>query len=370
MVLVGALTQPAPFCPNASGNGVVTFALDPNTGCLKRLHHYRDVLNPSYLAWARGESRLYAAEADTEGPGRILALDFKPDGSLSLASSQPLSGKVACHVSVLPRNSGICVSSYSNSCVDVFEVRDGTMIGPAQTLRYQGSGPNAARQAASHAHQALVDPAERRLYVCDLGADSIWIHELGDTLTIKRPSSVKVPTGYGPRHMVFHPNLPCAYLICELNGRVLTYAWNSTSGDLTLVRDLPGLPATWNGVPAGAAICVHPCGRALYASQRHHNSLAVYRLDADGMPTLVQHLSSGGNEPRDFDFHPAGQWMIVANQSSNGLSVYELDPASGMPSGRPPQDVFEESPARVVCTDRQVKAGRPQPGLAANWTCS
>ena len=76
----------------------MTFALDPKTGCLQRFHHYDDVLNPSYLAWARGESRLYAAEADFESPGRILSLDFESDGSLSLSGSQPLSGSVACHV--------------------------------------------------------------------------------------------------------------------------------------------------------------------------------------------------------------------------------------------------------------------------------
>lgn len=357
MVLVGALNQPAPFCPNASGNGVVTFALDANTGGLKRLHDYQDVLNPSYLAWARGETRLYAAETDTEGPGRILALDFGPDGRLSLTTAQPLSGKVACHVCVLPRNSGVCVSSYSNSCVDLFEVRDENILAHAQTFRYRGSGPAISRQEASHAHQALVEPAERRLYVCDLGADSIWVHELSDTLTLNQIGSVKVPAGYGPRHIVFHPSLSCAYLLCELNGRVLTYAWDSKSGDLKLVEDLPGLPADWTGVPAGAAIFVHPCGRSLYASQRNHNSLAIYRLDADGVPTLVQHLPSGGHEPRDFDFDPTGRWLIVANQSSNKLSVHELDPATGFPSGRPAQDVFEGSPACVVCTDRRVMVG-------------
>jgi 6-phosphogluconolactonase len=354
MVLVGTLTKSAPFCANASGSGVVTFGLDSKTGCLERFHHYRDVLNPSYLAWARGQSRLYAAEADFEGPGRILALDFEADGSLSLADSQPLSGNVACHVCMLPRNSGICVSSYVNSCVDLFEIRDGKMIAPSHTLRFRGSGPNTARQDASHAHQAIVDPAGHRLYVCDLGADSIWIHELGDTVTTNKPGSVKLPAGYGPRHMVFHPDLSFAYLICEVNGHVLTLAWDSKTGDMNLIRDLPGLPAAWDGVPAGAAICVHPSGRTLYASQRNHNSIAIYRLDPEGMPMLIQNLSSGGNEPRDFDLDPTGRWMIVANQLSNSLSVHELDPATGMPAGLAPRHVFEESPASVVCTDRQA----------------
>ena len=140
----------------------------------------------------------------------------------------------------------------------------------------------------------------------------------------------------------------------------LTFAWDSETGNLDLIRDLPGLPATWDGVPAGAAICVHPSGRTLYASQRNHNSLAIYRLDPYGMPTLVQNLSCGGIEPRDFDFDPTGQWMIVANQLSNNLSVHELDPATGMPSGLAPRHVFEESPARVVCTDRQAKTGQSQ----------
>ncbi len=336
----------------------MTFALESKSGRLERLHHYREVLNPSYLAWAPCESRLYAAEADFDGPGRILALDFENDGSLSLADCQPLSGSVACHVCVLPGNSGVCVSSYMTSCVNLFDIRDGRLIAPPQCFRYHGSGPNTARQEASHVHQAIVDPAGLRLYVCDLGADTIWIHDQGRTLTMNPPYSVRVPSGYGPRHMVFHPDLAIAYLICELNGHVLTLTWDSISGDLKLVRDLPALPASWEGVPAGAAIAVHPSGRTLYASQRNHNSIAIFRLDPQGTPKLIQHLPSGGGEPRDFDFDPSGRWMIVANQSSNHLSVHELDPETGMPLGFTPRFVVEDSPARVVCTDRGAKSNR------------
>lgn len=365
IVLVGTLTRPVPFSPRACGRGVVSFALDAKTGCLEQSHHYRDVLNPSYLAWAPGETRLYAAEADFEGPGRILALDFEADGRLSLADSQPLSGTVACHVTVLPRHTGVCVASYLNSCIDLFEIRDGRVIAPSRTFRYQGSGPNAARQDSSHAHQAAVDPAGLRLYVCDLGADTLWIHRLDDDSATSPTGSVEIPAGYGPRHMVFHPTLPLAYVICELNGHILAFAWDSHTGDMRLLHDVPGLPPAWEGVPAGAAIGVHPCGRTLYASQRNHNSIAVYRLGSDGSPTLVQHLPCGGNEPRDFDFDASGRWMIVANLLSNNLSIHELDPATGLPSGLAPRHVFEDSPARVVCTDRHAERDGLKEGKAS-----
>lgn len=358
LVFVGALTEPVSFYPGASGDGVVSLSLEPGTGRLERLHCCRDLLNPSFLTWAKGESRLYAAESDFKNPGRLFAIDFDAGGRLAVAGTAPLNGSVACHVCMLPGNSGVCVASYMDSCIDSFSLRNGTLT-HSSTQRYSGSGPNAKRQEASHAHQALVDPAGRHLYVCDLGVDRIWIHQIAGSMPSDATVAASAPPGYGPRHLAFHPSLPLAYVICELTGRILTYSRDADSGLLTLVADLPGLPDGWDGDPSGAAIRVHPAGRALYASQRTHDSLAVYRLGPDGLPTALPHIPSGGRDPRDFDIDPTGRWIIIANQTSDSLVTCEVDPTTGMPTGRRPRRFSEASPVCVVCTDRLFQP-RPQ----------
>ena len=55
------------------------------------------------------------------------------------------------------------------------------------------------------------------------------------------------------------------------------------------------LPAGFQGTNACAEIEVHPNGRFLYATNRGHDSLAVFAIDAfTGKLTLIEHVPSQG----------------------------------------------------------------------------
>ncbi len=350
LVSVGTITAEASgHFTGAHGNGIITLALDPQTGRIEHRHEYRDALSPTFLACIPGERQLFATECNLVSSGRLMAFEYDATGKLSLTDSQPTHGMAGCHLCMLPGNSGICHASYIDACIDAFALKNGKMITPGRYYSYQGSGPNAGRQEAAHAHHVAVDPSGKWLYVCDLGSDCIWIHDLKDGLPALSPRSIKAPAGYGPRHMVFHPSLPLTYVVCELSGRVLLYAWDKTSGVLKLIHDVSGLPEGWNGLPAASAIIIHRSAGALYVSQRNHHSLAVYRLGSDGVPSLAQHLPCGVLEPRDCAFDPSGRWLIVANQNSNNLAVFEIDPTSGMPTGKSPHNCDVATPASVLC---------------------
>ena len=65
-------------------------------------------------------------------------------------------------------------------------------------------GPNAARQAAPHPHQVILDPTKKYFLVPDLGADLVRVFHIDDrSLRITERDSIPVTPGSGPRHGVF-----------------------------------------------------------------------------------------------------------------------------------------------------------------------
>jgi 6-phosphogluconolactonase len=358
LVFVGTFTQETSrHFAGAHGGGIVSLELNPSSGHLTQRHVFRELFSPSFLACSPKQRHLLAVECTLERPGRVASLTFDPAGQLGITTTRATHGRSGCHICTLP-NENICVACYVDACIDAYSTRDGDIADCICTLSYHGTGPNKSRQEAAHAHQVAVDPSGRFLYVCDLGADCIWIHELHGGVPAPSSRAAKSPAGYGPRHLVFHPTCPMAYVICELSANVLTYSVENATGNLRLVNDTPALPLSWNGVPAGSAIRVHPSGKALYVSQRNHHSLTVFRVADGGALSFIQHLPCGGMEPRDFDFDPSGRWLIVTNQNSDNLATFEVDPTDGQPLGGARYSTPIATPACVVFA-QLASASRP-----------
>jgi 6-phosphogluconolactonase len=76
---------------------------------------------------------------------------------------------------------------------------------------------------------------------------------------------------------------------------------------------------------------VHPNGRFLYGSNRGHDSLAAFAIDAkNGRLSPIQHVPSGGRTPRNFAFDPTGKWIICTNHASNNAVVFGVDGTTGL----------------------------------------
>jgi len=90
------------------------------------------------------------------------------------------------------------------------------------------------------------------------------------------------------------------------------------------------LPKGFTGRNDAAEIAVHPNGKFLYASNRGHESMAIFAIDAaKGTLTFVAHVPTGGKEPRHFAIDPSGKYLLVENQLSNNIVVFKIDPATG-----------------------------------------
>jgi 6-phosphogluconolactonase len=163
-----------------------------------------------------------------------------------------------------------------------------------------------------------------------------------------------VPPGSGPRHFAFHPSGKFAYVINELTSTMTAFAYDAAKGALTVLQTLPTLPHEVKG-NSTAEVVVSPDGRFVYGSNRGHDSIAVFAVDAStGKLEARGHVPTGGKTPRNFAIDPTGTWLLAAGQSSNTIHVLKLDAATGMPK---PTGVSVETP-KPVCVRYLAPATR------------
>jgi 6-phosphogluconolactonase len=141
-----------------------------------------------------------------------------------------------------------------------------------------------------------------------------------------------VKGGSGPRHIAIHPDGRFAYVINEMACTITGFAVDAASGALRDIETVSTLPAG-EAVAAGystAEIAVHPSGRFLYGSNRGHDTIAVFAIDAaSGKLTLVEHEPTRGRTPRGFGIEPEGAYLIVGNQRSDSVVVMRIDAGTG-----------------------------------------
>lgn len=149
--------------------------------------------------------------------------------------------------------------------------------------------------------------------------------------TLEAVQDIKLKDGAGPRHFVFHQDGKSAYVINELDSTVTSFLYDAETGNLQTAATVSTLP---DGQAADGNSCAEIAfskdGKYLYGSNRGHDSIVVYAVDAEtaGL-TLVEHVSTRGGHPRHFCITPDGAYLIVANRDGNNLVVFSLDPASG-----------------------------------------
>ena len=146
------------------------------------------------------------------------------------------------------------------------------------------------------------------------------------------PFTAITPAGSGPRHIALARDGRHAYVITEMFCTIGVFDRNATTGALSPVQTISTLPAgqTVEQGFSTAEVLLHPSGKFLYGSNRGHDSLVVYGVDAStGKLTLLQHVPTGGKTPRAFNIDPTGTFLVVGNQNSDQVVVFRIDPAQG-----------------------------------------
>jgi len=337
--------------PSAKSEGIYGYHMDA-TGALTRFTSIMSV-NPSFLTVDRSKRFLYAVNevSDYLGKPSGAASAYKIDPvthNLRLLNEQATQGADPCYLSVDSRKRTLLVANYTGGSVSVFPVRsDGTLGMVAQVQQDEGSGPK-EQQKGPHAHCVIFDAFERHALVADLGIDKVMIYRFDRTTGRLSPAKqpfAELKPGAGPRHLSFHPSGKFLYVINELDSTMTAFGYNEREGTLTMIETVSTLPSDFSGISYCADVHVSSSGKFLYGSNRGHNSIVVFAIDQlTGKLTLVEHVSTEGNWPRNFTIDPSGGFLLVANQRSDNVVVFSLNANTGRLK---PTGVNEQIPSPV-----------------------
>jgi 6-phosphogluconolactonase len=319
--------------------GIYLIRMDKRSGKLRRVGSVDAGANPSFLAIHPNGRVLYAVnELENnygKATGAVSAFAIaKETGALTRIGEQSSEGGAPCYVSVDLSGRILLVANYTGGNVAILPIEaDGTLAPATWVVQHTGSGPNAERQEAPHAHCAVADPSNRFVLAADLGVDRVFVYRLdlaGKSFRHVDGADAVMRPGAGPRHIAFHPTLPLVFVANELDSTVATLRFDAERGTLSPLDIRSTVSAGWKGTNYPADIHVAPSGQTLYISNRGHNSIAVFSVArSTGALALEQTISTEGDWPRNFTLDPTGRWLLVANQKSNSIVVFERDQKSG-----------------------------------------
>ncbi len=318
----------------ARGEGICVFRLD-ECGRLTKLLS-RPAPNPSYVVLHPDGRCLYAVNELKEYSGlssaAICAYAFDAAGNkLRFLNRQATNGEDACNLSFSPCGRYLLVANYGGGSLCVYPIRADHSIGRMSCFfQHYGSGPNAVRQQAPHVHQVVADKSGTHVLAVDLGTDSVAAYRADWQNGYLTPGpSIRTAPGMGPRLCAFDKTGKRMYLIAELGNMVCVYKYDEENGIAELLQTISTLPEGDGTENTAACIRLHPNGRLLYASNRGHDSIAAYRIDGNGLLTLLHIQKTGGQTPRDFAITPAGDYLIVGHQESHDLVVFAVAAENG-----------------------------------------
>lgn len=323
----------------APGKGLSVARFNTATGALSTPELAIESPSPSFFAIAPGGRRLYAVNAT----GFVSAYSIDPATTqLKLMNQKPSGGGDPCYISLDRTGRYVFVANYNGGNIGVWALLpDGSLGERTAFVQHTGSSVNPRRQSRAYAHSIITDPTNRFVLVGDLGLDKVLVYKFNvkdGSLMPNDPPFATVAPGSGPRHVTFHPNGKWVYVINEMGSSVVLFNWDGKKGALTQAQTAPTLPKDFQGQSTCAEVQVHASGRFLYASNRGHDSIAVFAIDkSTGQLTAVQHVPSGGKTPRNFEMDPSANWLIATNHGDDKAMAFRIDKQTGKltPTGEP-----------------------------------
>jgi 6-phosphogluconolactonase len=332
LMYVGTYTGP-------NSKGIYAYRFDPATGQATSLGLVTETVNPSFVAIDPTQGFLYAVNEVSDYQGKksgavsAFAID-RQSGKLTLLNEMPSGGAGPCHVSLDKTGKYVLVANYDSGSVAVFPVLNDGKLGEASAVvQHSGHGPDPERQKGPHAHQIVLSKDNRFAIAADLGLDELLIYRFDPakgTLTPNNPPFGKVDPAAGPRHFVFHPNDRFIFVTNEMASTVTGFSYDAARGSLSKLTSVSTLPEGFKGENDTAEIEISADGKFLYDSNRGHNSIAIFSVDAaTGTQKFVEAVSTGGKTPRNFAIDPTGSYLFAANQDSNNIVIFKIDKQTG-----------------------------------------
>ncbi len=355
--------------PPGNGRGIHIFRFDSATGALAEAGTYDLGTSPSCLAVNDAATHLYSAnETDRVGPnkeGTVSAFTInRQTGQLTLLNTVRSGGAGPTYISFHPSGKYLLVANYFGGAISVLPVQaDGRLGEPVDVKVDEGKiGPTKATHAPpgsfaisghdrTHAHMIQSDLTGKFVLHVDLGLDLIYIWKFDAStgkLSPAQTPTVALPPGDGPRHFHFDPQGRWLYSIQEEGSTIALFDYDANTGALKHRQTVSTLPQGFAGSNFCSEILVSHDGRFVYAGNRLHDSIGIFKIGETGELSYVGEEWTRGNYPRSFTFDPSGSFLYCCNQRGDNVAIFSVDKASGklnftgryVPVGNPSHIVF------------------------------
>lgn len=325
---IGTYNSPA-------SEGIYRSDLDLATGKLSDPVLAVKAVNPSFLAIHPNKRFLYAVSEEGSGGVAAYAID-RNSGNLTLLNQQPSGGAGPCHLIVDKPGTHVLVANYSGGNASVLPITaDGKLEPQSGHVQHEPFIAPNNRKKVPLGHSINLDAAGRFAFVCDAGVDKVFIYKYDatrGTLTANNPPAGIVSPDAAPRHFAWHPDGKHAYAINESELSITVFDYNAESGSLTPIQTISTVPEGVNRKGYSTAeVVVHPTGKFVYGSNRGHNTIAGFKVDAaNGKLTAIGQFAGGTMKtPRNFNIDPTGQFVLVEGQDSDNITTFRINAETG-----------------------------------------
>ncbi|HIG42652.1 MAG: lactonase family protein [bacterium] len=330
-LLIGTYTR------KTSSEGVYAYSISGEGDNITLMAVNRGIDNPSFLiqhpyldvVFAVNEVADFTSSNSRSDSGAVSAFSSE-NGRLEVLNQRPSLGADPCHLSISAQGKCLLVANYSGGSFTSFPISaDGSLGEFVSAVQHKGMGINPTRQTGAHVHSTTFGPSGEFVYVADLGTDQVIQYPVDDTGQVGSQAShaISLKAGAGPRHFCFSGGF--GYLLNELDNTVISFRVD-VGGQLKVLHTHSSLPDTYSSPNDGAHIEASRDGKYLYASNRGHDSIVVFKIGLQGKLEQVQFQPTLGRHPRHFTFSPDQEFMLVANRDTNNVVVFKRDSSTGL----------------------------------------
>jgi len=349
-VYIGSFTPPP---AGQHGAGIYLADFDTATGRLSTPKLVAKAPSPSWLVIDKAKGVLYSANSTNDfadpkvnhkvGSVSAWRIDRKT-GALTLID-QVSAGDSPVALALHPSGKYLFSANYDDGSATVYPIRaDGGLgnytdivrpTGPLHPGHAADEPPgNLALSSHTHSHVHFVgmDPGGKYVLFNDAGLDNVLVFAL-DTGTGKlKPVFTQHETpGSAPRHFVFDASGKRFYNLLEHGLKVTFSSFDPATGTLTKRQTVSAVPDYFAGSALSSELLMSKDGHYVYAGIRIHDTIASFRVGADGRLTRLGEVPTGADHPRSLIIDPSGGYLFSMNQLGDSITVFRLPGKGGVP---------------------------------------
>jgi len=311
---------------DGKGAGIYLLHQDPATGSLENMGAKAKLVNPSFVKTGRQGKYLFAVSELTgndANTGFLYSYRIQENGDLEEVNRVESGGLAPCHVGLDRSGKYVFVSNYIGGVVGIYRVAENGLLELIEKLEL----PDAE---TAHVHSVKISGDNRTAYIADLGNDRVLVYHF-DVATgkLEEQTIIDLPEGSGPRHFSVTRNGNYAYVVNELNSTITGFKILK-NGMLEIIEHVSTLPDNYLYKNAAADIHINQEGTFLYVSNRGHDSIGVFSIDAvSGELENVDYAPVAGKTPRNFAISPFGKYLYAASQDTGNVTSFLINPDTG-----------------------------------------